>query len=221
MIISGPSKDYDMDSSNKTAWNQRYTDSELVWSAAPNIWVEQLTKDLPPGKALDIAAGEGRNALWLAARGWHTTAVDFSAVALQRARSLAKEQLGPDAGALETLEADVQTWVPQAGSYDLVLVVYLHLPKRQRSAIMRAAAEAVAPGGTLLIVGHDLENLTSGHGGPQDPVVLYRPSDIVADIEGTHLVVVRAETAVRSLTDGQGQPTEALDALVLARHIVG
>jgi SAM-dependent methyltransferase len=210
-----------MENRNKTAWNQRYANSELVWSAAPNIWVEQLTQDLPPGTALDIAAGEGRNALWLAARGWHATAVDFSTVALQRVRSLAKEQLGDDAGALETLEADVETWVPQARSYDLVLVVYLQLPKQQRSAIMCAAAEAVAPGGTLLIVGHDLENLTSGHGGPQDAEVLYRPSDIVADIEPAQLVVLRAETAVRSLTDGQGQPAEALDALVLALRAVG
>ena len=81
---------------DSTAWNQRYKDSELVWSAAPNIWVKQLTQDLPAGKALDIAAGEGRNALWLASRGWHVTAVDFSTVALQRARSLAEEQLGRD-----------------------------------------------------------------------------------------------------------------------------
>jgi len=210
-----------MDSTNQAAWNQRYAASELVWSAAPNVWVEQLTRDLPPGKALDIAAGEGHNALWLAARGWHATAVDFSAVALQRARSLAREQPGDDAGTLETLEADVKTWVPQARSYDLVLVVYLHLPQQQRSTIMRAAAEAVAPGGTLLIVGHDLENLASGHGGPQDPLVLYRPRDIVADIEPAQLVILRDETAVRSLTDGQGQPAEALDALVLARRAVG
>jgi SAM-dependent methyltransferase len=144
--------------------------------------------------------------------------VDFSQVALQRARTLAKEQLRGDAGALETVEADVQTWVPQPRSYDLVLVVYLHLPEQQRSPTMRAAAEAVAPGGTLLIVGHDLENLTSGHGGPQDPAVLYRPSDVVTDIEQAQLVVVRADTAVRSLTDSQGQPAEALDALVLARR---
>ncbi|MEP7192028.1 MAG: class I SAM-dependent methyltransferase [Actinomycetota bacterium] len=207
-----------MDSRAKTAWNTRYAESELVWSAAPNIWVEQLTQDLPPGRALDIAAGEGRNALWLAARGWHATVVDFSAVALQRARSLAEKNLGSDAGALVTLEADVAMWVPQALSYDLVLVVYLHLPKQQRGAIMRRAAEAVAPGGTLLVVGHDLENLTSGHGGPQDPSVLYRPSDIVADIEPEHLTVIRAETAVRSLTDAGGRPADALDALVLARR---
>jgi SAM-dependent methyltransferase len=206
---------------DSTAWNQRYQDSELVWSATPNMWVEQLTQDLPAGKALDIAAGEGRNALWLASRGWHVTAVDFSTVALQRARSLAEEQLGRDAIRLETLEADVETWIPQARSYDLVLVVYLHLPKEQRRFVMRAAAEAVAPGGTLLVVGHDLQNLTSGYGGPQDPAVLYRPRDIVTDIEPAQLVVVREETVPRSVTDGGGQPLEALDALVVARRLAG
>lgn len=210
-----------MDRMDSHAWNQRYADSELVWSAAPNMWVEQLTQDLPPGKALDIAAGEGRNALWLASRGWQATAVDFSAVALERAASLATQRLGNDAGNLLTLEADVETWVPPARSYDLVLVVYLHLPAKQRSAVMSAAAEAVAPGGTLLVVGHDLANLSSGHGGPQDPAVLYSPADIVADIELAQLTVVRAETAVRPLTDAQGQPVEALDALVLAQRAVG
>jgi SAM-dependent methyltransferase len=204
-----------------TTWNQRYQQSELVWSAAANIWVQELTQDLPAGSALDIGAGEGRNALWLAARGWQVTAVDFSEVALQGARALADEHLGEHAGRLVTHEADVRTWVPRTRSYDLVLVVYLHLPEQQRRAVMQAAAEAVAPGGTLLVVGHDVQNLTSGHGGPQNPAVLYRPNDIIADIEPSQLVVVRHETAARSATNTQGQAVEALDALVVARRPVG
>lgn len=206
---------------DSTTWDKKYKDSELLWSADANIWVRDLTQDLPPGTALDVAAGEGRNALWLVARGWQVTAVDFSGVALERARALAEKHLGRDAERLTTLEADVQTWVPQPRSYDLVLVAYLHLPEQQRRSVMRAAAEAIAPGGTLLVVGHDLENLASGHGGPQNPAVLYRPSDIVADIEPTGLIVIRNQTSPRSMTDGQGQPAEALDAIVLARRAVG
>jgi len=206
---------------DSTTWDKKYKDSELLWSADANIWVKDLTQDLPAGTALDIAAGEGRNALWLVARGWEVTAVDFSVVALQRARALADEHLGRDADRLTTLEADVETWVPKARSYDLVLVAYLHLPEQLRRSVMRAAAEAVASGGTLLVVGHDLENLGSGHGGPQNPEVLYRPSDIVADIEPAGLIVDRSETAARSVTDGQGQPAEVLDALVVARRPVG
>jgi SAM-dependent methyltransferase len=206
---------------DSTTWDKKYKDSELLWSADANIWVKDLTQDQPAGTALDIAAGEGRNALWLVARGWEVTAVDFSVVALQRARALADEHLGRDADRLTTLEADVETWVPKVRSYDLVLVAYLHLPEQLRRSVMRAAAEAVASGGTLLVVGHDLENLGSGHGGPQNPEVLYRPSDIVADIEPAGLIVDRSETAARSVTDGQGQPAEALDALVVARRPVG
>jgi len=112
---------------DSTTWDKKYKDSELLWSADANIWVKDLTQDQPAGTALDIAAGEGRNALWLVARGWQVTAVDFSEVALQRARKLADEYFGPDAGRLTTLEADVETWVPQARSFDLVLVAYLHL----------------------------------------------------------------------------------------------
>ena len=206
---------------DSTTWDKKYKDSELLWSADANIWVKDLTQDQPAGTALDIAAGEGRNALWLVARGWEVTAVDFSVVALQRARALADEHLGRDADRLTTLEADVETWVPKVRSYDLVLVAYLHLPEQLRRSVMRAAAEAVASGGTLLVVGHDLENLGSGHGGPQNPEVLYRPSDIVADIEPAGLIVDRSETAARSVTDGQGQPAEAFDALVVARRPVG
>ena len=206
---------------DSTTWDKKYTDSELLWSADANIWVQDLAKDLAPGIALDVAAGEGRNALWLVARGWQVTAVDFSAVALQRARTLAETRFGTDAERLTTLEADVQTWVPPARAYDLVLVAYLHLPGKQRGVVMRAAAEAVAAGGTLLVVGHDLENLGSGHGGPQNPVVLYRPGDIVTDIEPAELIVDRSETVRRPMTDGQGQPVDALDALVVARRPVG
>ncbi len=206
---------------DSTTWDKKYRDSELLWSADANIWVQDLAQDLAPGIALDVAAGEGRNALWLVARGWQVTAVDFSAVALQRARTLAETRLGIDAERLTTLEADVQTWVPPARSYDLVLVAYLHLPEKQRGVVMRAAAEAVSPGGTLLVVGHDLENLRSGHGGPQNPAVLYRPGDIVTDIEPAELTVDRSETVRRQTTDGQGQPVEALDALVVARRSVG
>jgi SAM-dependent methyltransferase len=206
---------------DSTTWDNKYKDSELLWSADANIWVQDLTQDLPAGAALDLAAGEGRNALWLVARGWQVTAVDFSEVALQRARKLADEYFGPDAGRLTTLEADVETWVPQARSFDLVLVAYLHLLGSQRRSVMRVAAEAVAPGGTLLVVGHDLENLTSGHGGPQDPAVLYRPGDIVTDIEPAGLIVDRSDTARRPMTDRNGQPAEALDALVVARRRVG
>src|SRR5207244_12631949 len=80
-----------------TAWDERYRSAELVWGVRPNRWVERELADLPPGRALDLACGEGRNALWLAARGWQVTAVDFSAVALDKARALESQQSSPPA----------------------------------------------------------------------------------------------------------------------------
>lgn len=198
-------------------WNDRYSDRELVWSVKPNLWVEDLTADLPAGRALDLAAGEGRNALWLAERGWDVTAVDFSSVAIERARSLAGERLGPEAGRFRVEMADLLAYEPRTAAWDLVLLVYLQVPATERRRIVRKAAGAVAPAGHLLVVGHDLDNLAHGVGGPPDPAVLYTPSDIRTDLEGTGLAIDRAETRTRPV-ETDGGPAQALDAVVLARR---
>jgi SAM-dependent methyltransferase len=201
---------------DSTGWDKRYAAAELVWSAGPNVWVETMTADLPPGRALDLAAGECRNALWLAERGWTVTAVDFSGVALDRGRRLATERLGDRAESLTTVRADVVTWTPESQGFDLVLVVYLHLPPAERVAVLDSAARAVAPGGTLLVIGHDLANLSGGVGGPQDPTVLCRPADVVADVEPAGLQVQRADTVRRPVMAEDGSARDALDLLVLA-----
>ncbi|MGH3901182.1 MAG: DUF397 domain-containing protein [Pseudonocardiaceae bacterium] len=72
-------------------WDERYRTSELIWKAGPNQWVRQHMRDLPPGTALDLASGEGRNAVWLADRGWQVTAIDFSVVAMDKAKRLAAQ----------------------------------------------------------------------------------------------------------------------------------
>jgi len=201
---------------DSTDWDKRYAAAELVWSAGPNVWVETMTAELPPGRALDLAAGECRNALWLVERGWTVTAVDFSAVALDRARRLADERLGDRADALTTVRADVVTWTPEPLGFDLVLVVYLHLPSAERAAVLGSAAQAVAAGGTLLVVGHDLANLSGGVGGPQDPTVLCRPADVAAEVEPAGLQVQRADTVRRPVLQEDGSTRDALDLLVLA-----
>jgi SAM-dependent methyltransferase len=201
---------------DSTGWDERYAAAELVWSAGPNLWVESMTADLPPGRALDLAAGECRNALWLAERRWTVTAVDFSAVALDRGRRLAVQRLGDRAEALTTVHADVVRWTPEPRGFDLVLVVYLHLPPAERVAVLESAAQAVAAGGTLLVVGHDLANLDGGVGGPQDPTVLCRPADVAADVEPAGLQVQRADTVRRPVVAEDGSTRDALDLLVLA-----
>jgi SAM-dependent methyltransferase len=197
-------------------WDERYAGRELVWSAGPNRFLVERAGDLAPGRALDLAAGEGRNSVWLARQGWQVTAVDFSAVGLEKGRALAR---GADvADAITWVHADVTTWDPPAGEADLVLVFYLQLPAAQRRAAHRLAASAVAPGGSLLVVAHDLDNLTRGHGGPQDPDLLPTPSGIVADLEGTGLEIVAAERRARPVEVEGGEPTTAIDCLVEARR---
>jgi 2-polyprenyl-3-methyl-5-hydroxy-6-metoxy-1,4-benzoquinol methylase len=191
-------------------WDLKYADDELLWSAEPNRFLVEATRDLHPGSVLDVACGEGRNAIWLAEQGWRATGVDFSAVALAKARRLAAAR-GVDVG---WVEADVRTWSPTT-SFDLVVVLYLQLPSSQRRAVVRASADAVTPGGHLLVVGHDTENLTAGIGGPQDPAVLFSAADVVASIRGSGLVVERAEQVRRPVTTDDGE-VDALDALVRA-----
>jgi SAM-dependent methyltransferase len=188
-------------------WDRRYAAVDLAWSVGPNAVVAGETADLPPGRALDLGSGEGRNAIWLADRGWTVTAVDFSAVASERARRLAAERLGEGASRLTAVTADLMTWTPQPASADLVVLAYLQLNDSQRTHAHRLAAAALAPGGVFLLVAHHSDNLTEGVGGPQDPAVLFTEEDVVADLAGTDVVVDRAERVERvvnvEVTEGQ------------------
>ena len=194
-----------------TAWDERYADRPLVWSAGPNQFLTEEVAGLPPGRALDLACGEGRNALWLAEQGWQVTGTDFSAVAIDKARQRA-EQLGLEA-AFHVADA---TDTAPGGPYDLVIVFYLQLPAEQRRAAHRNAAAALAPGGTLVIVGHDRDNLDRGVGGPSSPEVLLSVDGVLADLEGTGLAVERAEQVTRDVEQEDGTMATAIDCIVRA-----
>ncbi|MGC4896695.1 class I SAM-dependent methyltransferase [Micromonospora sp. DT31] len=199
-----------MDSS---AWDRRYTDTPgLVWSAEPNRFVVEAVTDLTPGAALDVAAGEGRNAVWLAGQGWRVNAVDFSTVAVDRGRELAAAR----GVTVDWRVADVTTYRPVPNSYDLVLISYLHLPAADFAAVLAAARSALRPGGTLVVVGHDLANLRGGTGGPQDPSLLLTPETVVDGLAG--LRVRRAETARRPVSTPDGGTVDALDTVVVANR---
>ncbi|MGH3336528.1 MAG: class I SAM-dependent methyltransferase [Nocardioides sp.] len=197
------------------AWNERYAASDLVWSVGPNQFVEAECADLPPGRALDLAAGEGRNAIWLAGRGWDVTAVDFSQVALDKGRTLAGDV------DVEWVCADATTWTP-ADSYDLVVIAYLQLPAHERREAVRRGFAALRSGGTFLLVGHDTTNLTEGTGGPQDASVLHTAEDVLADVAGEDLEIVVAGRVERVVAgaDEHGGETErtAYDCLVRLRR---
>lgn len=192
-------------------WDRKYDTRELIWNADPNRFVAELCGDLLPGRAIDLAAGEGRNAVWLATKGWDATAVDFSPVALEKARELAAN----NEVRITTVEADLTRWSPEPGIYDLVLIAYLQLPHDEERSVIADAEAAVAPGGTFVFVAHDLSNIENGHGGPQDPSVLPDP-DLVVDAL-TELEVARAEVVERPVATDEGERI-ALDTLVLAQR---
>lgn len=197
-------------------WDAKYAERELVWSAGPNVFVEQYAADLPVGRALDVAGGEGRNALWLADRGWDATVADFSQVALDRAQRIRDERPEKN-GSFGVRRVDVLAEPLGNQDHDLVVVAYLQLAELQRRVALRSAAEAVAPGGHLLVVAHHTDNLADGYGGPQNAMWLYSESDVDDDLVGTGLVTVVSERAARTVATDDG-PRTAWDAVVLARR---
>lgn len=175
-------------------WQRRYLAADRVWSGQANPWLVEAVGDLPPSTALDLAAGEGADAIWLARHGWRVTAVDFAAAALERGE-IAAEDAGV-ADRITWLCEDLATWRP-ADRFDLVSVQYLHGPPSVRAAVHAVAWRATA--GTLVIVGHDPHNLIEGHGGPPDPAVLYAPRDVLntLGLSATSPEVIVAERRAR------------------------
>ena len=199
-------------------WDARYCESGLVWGAEANRFVVQYTADLPPGRAVDLACGEGRNALYLAGRGWRVTGVDFSAVALNKAQA-AERSLAEDAPAetepVRWMCADVCDYQPDPA--DLVVLAYLHLPRDQWRQALRRGVSALEHGGRILVIGHNTRNIIEGFGGPQNPDVLYTADDVVralADLAAE----LTSEVALEPRREVPGSDRPAIDTVVLARR---
>jgi len=180
-------------------WDRRWRERGFHCEDDPGDLLEAEVGALEPGRALDLACGAGRASIWLAARGWRVTGVDFSDVALDLARAS-----GAD---VDWVLADLNEYEPEPGAFDLVLVLYVHLPATERQALLSSAEAGLAPGGTLLLVGHDLTNVGTGAPGPSNPDVLYTPELVESELGG--LDVAKAERR----RDG-----DAIDTLVVARR---
>ena len=198
---------------DRQRWDERYGGADFVVPTEPNQFVVAELAGLAPGRALDLAAGGGRNSVWLAGQGWSVTAVDFSRAGLDHARKLSAAR--GIAARVDWVLADLSDYQPASGAFDLVLIAYLQVEAALRVQVLAGAAAALAPGGTLLVVGHDLANLTEGTGGPQSPDVLYTPEAITAGLTGLSIV---SAARVRRTVERDGETAIAVDTLVRAQR---
>lgn len=194
-------------------WDERYRASAGgVWASEPPAVVREIAGGLRPGAAIDVATGDGRTALWLAARGWNVTGVDFSAEAL----AIAAARPGGDA--VTWVRADVHAWEP-AASIDLVVSCYLHL--HDSAAAIARAAGWVGVDGTLVVVGHDVENIAAGGHGPSDPAILYTP-ELLRGALDDRFRIERCERLTRGAADAElrgGHAHAAIDTLLHAVRV--
>ncbi|WP_322763034.1 class I SAM-dependent methyltransferase [Frankia sp. Cr2] len=192
-------------------WDRRHAGAGLLWTAEPNPTVIEQLADLHPGRALDLACGVGRNAVWLATQGWRVTGLDFSDVAIRKARELSRRfDVTPD-----WIHADVLGWTPRPRSYNLVTICYLHLPPSERRAVLCDAVNAIIPGGTLLLLGNDR---ATPPGEPSEPDHLERLLDadeLLTDLaDGPPLRISRAGR-IPSPPDRDSRSRTAMDTLVV------
>lgn len=201
-------------------WNERYLARPRVWSGSPNPVLVAEAEALPPGRALDIGCGEGADALWLAERGWHVLGIDVSDVAIDRARDEAQSRTvsgGPGLeGTAEFRRADLREWVPEHRTFDLVIAFFVHLPVDERDLVFARLAAAVAPGGTLLLVGHAVSDATSGVGRPSAHL-LVDESDLLPYAAG--FTSVRSSTRAREVEGpSETDPLTVHDVVLVARR---
>ncbi len=194
--------DEDMTTMSSEAWDARYAASSNVWSITPNEFVVEFLSEMPAGRVIDLAGGEGRNALWLAARGWQAEVADFSQVALDKFLSRAAEE-GLADKCFATLADATHPTAYKLAPADLGLIAYLQIDAAGLSNAIVSLTEALAPGATLFGVWHERENLTRGFGGPQVPEMLPTKDELAAACERAGLRIRTLEIRERHFeTDG-------------------
>lgn len=209
-------------------WDDRYGSADRLWSGQPNPQLVAQVADLTPGEALDVGSGEGADAIWLASRGWTVTAVDISAVALERAAGHAAARGDEIARRISWRQADLRSWDPGPQRYDLVSAQFMYLPPAELDSLHRRLAAAVRPGGTLLVVLHHPDGMPAGarpQAGPgladtADGRALLalgaEPQRLAAALDPASFEILVAEAIPREVTGTDGQPATLLDTVLRA-----
>lgn len=193
----------------KAYWDEHYDSRAPGAAHPPNPYLVAAAQHLPPGRALDAGCGEGAETIWLATRGWQVTAVDIAATALDRARRRA-ETSGLTDG-IDWIQADLTEWTPAEGQFDLVCSHYVH-PATSPGDLFRRLAAAVAPGGTLLLVGHH----PSDHHTSGTPEAHVEIGDLAAALDPARWDIVVAEDRSRTMSHG-GREITLHDTVLQAR----
>lgn len=205
-------------------WDERYAGSDRVWSGRPNQRLVEQVADLTPGTALDVACGEGGDAIWLARQGWKVTAVDVSEVALAKVAEHAEDQGVTDRLRLGFYDALDDPRPAGRHHFDLVTVSFLHVPVEDFAAIYRGIADAVAPGGRLLVTAHHPHDVASGARHDHGPGLLFEPERVLAALgaqePGSAWEVEVADTPERVQQTADG-PLEVRDTVVRLRRRTG
>ena len=203
-------------------WDAMYRSRTAAWSGRPNPQLVTEAADLVPGSALEVGCGEGADAVWLAQRGWRVTAVDISMTALGRAQDHAA-QAGPDvAGRITWLQADlVGGPAPDLGAYDLVTAQFMHLPSAQRVALHARLAAAVAPAGTLRVVGHHPSDAHAGVGRWAESDLGFTAAQVADALDPKLWEVVADESRARTVATADGDDHTVHDVVLVARRLAG
>ncbi len=197
-------------------WERMYRARSAVWSGSPNAVLLEEASELTPGRALDVGCGEGADALWLAQRGWRVTAVDVSPTALERGARRAAEVDAEAARSIEWIHVDLTRWEPPEAAYDLVSSMFFHLPKDSREPIFRRLAAAVAPGGSLLVVGHHPSDHGTTARRPPLPELFYTAEEVAALLAPHGWDVALSEARARGAKDPEGRVITIHDAILRA-----
>ncbi|GAA1252053.1 class I SAM-dependent methyltransferase [Pseudonocardia aurantiaca] len=195
-------------------WDERYSSASRIWSGDPNPQLVSEAGALDPGTALDAGCGEGGDAHWLARRGWQVTAVDVSAVALERGAAHAEPDIS---GRIDWQCADLTTWAPDR-AYDLVNAQFMHFPRALREPLFARLADAVSPAGTLLIVGHHPSDMQTTMPRPPEPDLFFTAEEAANSLDTQRWDVITAASRPRMARDPEGREVTIHDAVLHARR---
>ena len=187
---------------NQDFWDQRFRESGYAYGTEPNDFLRASVAKLPPGDALCLAEGGGRNAVHLALKGHRVTAQDLSPVGLEKAQQLAQDQ-GVN---LTCVRGDLREFKPEPESVDLVVAIWMHLEPELRALVHRRAVRALRPGGHLILEAYTPEQLRHGTGGPPNPELLITAQQLQNELQGlTWLELQETERRIKEGPLHQGQ----------------